>query len=123
MGMADIRAGVDRALGILADPDLTYRVGGAGAWVAFPGGVLNTDPPVGLAFDEDEGGEVQMNTASLVCAFTAPTLDFGDQVKDVHGKAWALLGKDRSVAAVLYRLRREASGDDAYGAGRPGREK
>lgn len=123
MSIAAIRAGVNSALGILADSTLTYRLGTTGSWLAFTGGILNTDPPISLGYDEDEGGETQMQTGLLVCQFTSPTLSIGSQVKDYSGQGWAVVGVDRSVSAVMYRLRREILSNDAYGPNRPGNER
>lgn len=124
MGLLDaIRTQVDRTISAMADSSLQYRATDSGSWSAFPGGVLNTDTPVAIGYDEDEGGEVQMQTGTLVAQFTSPVLDVDYQVQDVHGQGWAVLGVDRSVAAVTYRLRREALADAAYGSNRGGRER
>lgn len=123
MTLAQIRAGVNHALNWLADSSLTYRAGTTGTWLAFSGGILNTDSPVGIGYDEDEGGEVQLETGLLVCQFTSATLDIGYQIKDYHGNAWAVLGVERSVAAVMYRVKRLRIGEDSYGPNRPGEER
>lgn len=123
MSLAQIRAGVSHALGYLADSALTYRAGTSGSWLTFTGGVFNTDPAIGIGYDEDEGGEVQLETGLLVAQFTSPSLEIGYQIKDYHGQGWAIVGVDRSVSAMLYRCRRERLADDAYGPERGGRER
>ena len=78
-------------------------------------------PEVG--FDDDEGGETQLQTATLVAAPSTAILSIGDQVKDYQNNVWAVLGLDLSVSVSTYRLRREILSDSAYGIDRGGREK
>ena len=123
MTLALIRAGVDRVLGYLADGSLSYRLVDGGAWLPFPGGILNTDTPTGMVYDEDEAGEVQMQTGLVVARITSPALEMDNQFKDIHGQGWVVLGVDRSVAAVMYRVRRMALSDEAVGPARGGKER
>ena len=123
MSLAAIRSGVASALSALADAALFYRTGGVGSWVGFPSAVLNTDPAIAVGFDDDEGGETQMQTATLVAAPSTVLLSIGDQVKDYKNNVWAVLGLDLSVSVSTYRLRREILSDSAYGIDRGGREK
>lgn len=123
MGLAQVRAGVARSIEALSDSALEYRVGGSGSWIAFVGGILNTDPPVSIGYDDDEGGEVQLQTGLLVAKLSSTALAIGDQVRDHQGQAWAVLGTDRSVAAAMYRLRREPLSDAAYDSARGGQER
>jgi len=122
MSIIAIRAGSNQALAALADASLVYRAGTSGAWIALPGAILNTDPPVSIGFDDDEGGEVQMQTGSLVCQFATVALDIGHQVRDFHSQVWAVVGIDRAAAAVIYRLKRERLSDAAYDGARGGKE-
>jgi hypothetical protein len=122
MSLSAIRSGVDQALSSLTDSALSYRTGGAGAWLSFSGGVLNTDTPVSVGFDEDEGGEVQFHTGMLVARLSSVVLSVGDQVRDHLLQAWAVVGVDRSVSAAIYRLRREPLSDAAYSGARGGKE-
>ena len=122
MSINAVRQGTNQAIGVLQDVAINYRSGTTGTWLPFPFGVLNTDPPVPVGWDEDDGGEVQMHSGQLVCRQTSPVLSIGDQLQDWQGQVWAVLGVDRSVAAVLYRLRREILSDAAYDRKRGGRE-
>lgn len=122
MSIAAIRAGCDHALSVLQDSAIYYRVGTTGAFLALSGAVLNTDPPVSIGYDEDEGGETQMQTGSLVCRLTTVALSIGDQVRDHQSQVWAVVGIDRTLSCAMYRMRREILSDAAYDKNRGGRE-
>ena len=122
MSIAAIRAGMDQAILALQDSAVFYRVGTAGAFLALSGAILNTDPPVSIGYDEDEGGETQMQTGTLLCRLTSVSLSIGDQVRDHQSQVWAVLGIDRTLSCVNYRIRREILSDAAYDKNRGGRE-
>jgi hypothetical protein len=122
MSMSAIRSGVDQAILALQDSAVYYRVGTSGTFLALPGAILNTDPPVSVSYDEDEGGETQMHTGTLLCRLTSTVLSIGDQVRDHQNQVWAVLGIDRTLSCVNYRIRREILSDAAYDKNRGGRE-
>jgi len=122
MSIAAIRAGMDQALSALQDSAVYYRVGTSGTFLALSGAILNTDPPVSIGYDEDEGGETQMQTGSLVCRLTSTSLSIGDQVRDYQSQVWAVVGIDRTLSCAMYRIRREILSDAAYDKNRGGRE-
>ena len=122
MSIAAIRAGMDQAILALQDAAVFYRAGSSGAFAALSGAILNTDPPVSIGYDEDEGGETQMQTGTLLCRLTSTVLSIGDQVRDHQSQVWSVLGIDRTLSAVNYRIRREILSDAAYDKNRGGRE-
>lgn len=121
MSIAAIRSGVDLALDILSDAGISYRTGESGAWTAFPGGVLNTDPPIGVAYVDDEGGESQDETGTLVARLGSVRLAIHNQVRDHQSKVWVITAIDVSATAVLYRIKRTNLSDLAYDGERGGR--
>lgn len=122
MSIAAIRSGVDQAILALSDSSVYYRAGGVGTFVALSGAILNTDPPVSISYEEDEGGETQYQTGTLLCRLTSTTLSIGDQVRDHQNKVWSVLGIDITLSCVNYRIRREILSDAAYDRNRGGRE-
>jgi hypothetical protein len=120
--MSAIRSGVDQAILALQDSAVYYRFGTSGTFLALPGAILNTEPPVSVSYDEDEGGETQMHTGTLLCRLTSTALSIGDQVRDHQLQIWAVLGIDRTLSSVNYRIRREILSDSAYDKNRGGRE-
>jgi hypothetical protein len=113
---------MDQAILALQESEVYYRIGSSGSFAVLSGAILNTDPPVSIGYDEDDGGETQLQTGTLLCRLTSTRLSIGDQVRDHQSQVWSVLGIDITLSCVNYRIRREILSDAAYDKNRGGRE-